>query len=210
MKKKRFLALVLTAIMTAASLAGCASKSGNGSTEDGASTTATRQTTGTQTQTEEKTEKAGKTFPVTVTDQLGREVTVEKEPQKLVSGYYISTSIVIALDLEDKLVGVEAKAGKRAIYKLAAEDIVNLPSVGTAKEFDLEGCAALSPDLVIVPAKLKDKIASMEELGLTVIAVNPENNDLLKEAVELIGKATGQTAKADDLVKTIDKGISSL
>ena len=158
MKKKRFLALVLTAIMTAASLAGCVSKSGNGSTEAGASTTATRQTTGTQTQTEEKTEEAGETFPVTVTDQLGREVTIEKEPQKLVSGYYISTSIVIALDLEDKLVGVEAKAGKRAIYKLAAEDIVNLPSVGTAKEFDLEGCAALSPDLVIVPAKLKDKI----------------------------------------------------
>ena len=204
MKKKRLLALVLTAIMTAASLAGCTSKSGNGSTEAGVSTTATRQTTGTQTQTEEKTEEAGETFPVTVTDQLGREITIEKEPQKLVSGYYISTSIVIALNLEDKLVGVEAKAGKRAIYKLAAEDIVNLPSVGTAKEFDLEGCAALSPDLVIVPAKLKDKIASMEELGLTVIAVNPENNDLLKEAVELIGKATGQTAKADDLVKISD------
>lgn len=210
MNKKRFLALVLTAIMTAASLAGCASKSGNKSTETGAPTTATEQTTGTQTQTEENTEEAKVTFPVTVTDQLGREVTIEKEPQKLVSGYYISTSIVIALDLEDKLVGVEAKAGKRAIYKLAAEDIVNLPSVGTAKEFDLEGCAALSPDLVIVPAKLKDKIASMEELGLTVIAVNPENNDLLKEAVELIGRATGQTAKAEDLVNTIDKGISSL
>ena len=210
MKKKRFLALVLTAIMTAASLAGCASKSGSKSTENSASTTATRQTTGTQTQTEEKIEETKETFPVTVTDQLGREVTIEKEPQKLVSGYYISTSIVIALDLEDKLVGVEAKAGKRAIYKLAAENIVALPSVGTAKEFDLEGCAALSPDLVIVPAKLKDKIASMEELGLTVIAVNPENNDLLKEAVELIGKATGQTAKADDLVKTIDKGISTL
>ena len=207
MKKKRFLALVLTAVMTAASLAGCASKSGSKSTESGAPTTATEQTTGTQTQTEENTEEAGVTFPVTVTDQLGREVTIEKEPQKLVSGYYISTSIVIALDLEDKLVGVEAKAGKRAIYKLAAEDIVNLPSVGTAKEFDLEGCAALSPDLVIVPAKLKDKIASMEELGLTVIAVNPENNDLLKEAVELIGRATGQTAKAEDLVNTIDKGI---
>ena len=213
MKKKRLLALVLTVIMTAASLAGCASKSGSKSTENSASTTATRQTTGTQTQTEEKieeTKETKETFPVTVTDQLGREVTIEKEPQKLVSGYYISTSIVIALDLEDKLVGVEAKAGKRAIYKLAAENIVALPSVGTAKEFDLEGCAALSPDLVIVPAKLKNKIASMEELGLTVIAVNPENNDLLKEAVELIGKATGQTAKADDLVKTIDKGISSL
>ncbi len=209
MKKKRFLALILAAIMTAASLAGCASKSGSSkSTETGATTSVVEQTTAAQ--AEEKTEEAKEAFPVTVTDQLGREVTIEKEPQKLVSGYYISTSIVIALDLEDKLVGVEAKAGKRAIYKLAAENIVNLPSVGTAKEFDLEGCASLSPDLVIVPAKLKDKISSMEELGLTVIAVNPEDNDLLKEAIELIGKATGQTAKADDLVKTMDTGISSL
>ena len=42
----------------------------------------------------------------------------------------------------DKMVGIEAKADKRAIYKLAAPDLIELPSVGTAKEFDLEGCAA--------------------------------------------------------------------
>ncbi|MFR6588965.1 MAG: hypothetical protein ACLURV_00685 [Gallintestinimicrobium sp.] len=34
------------------------------------------------------------------------------------------------------MVGIEAKAGKRAIYKLAAPDLIELPSVGTAKEFD--------------------------------------------------------------------------
>ena len=40
-------------------------------------------------------------YPVTVTDQAGREVTIEEEPEKLVSGYYISTSLLIALDLDD-------------------------------------------------------------------------------------------------------------
>ena len=85
-------------------------------------------------------------YPIAVTDQAGREVTIEDEPEKLVSGYYISTSLLIALDLDEKLVGVEAKADKRAIYRLGAPALIDLPSVGTAKEFDLEGCVAAATD----------------------------------------------------------------
>ena len=54
-------------------------------------------------------EAAGGNFPVTVTDQAGREVTIEKEPETLVSSYYISTSLLMALDIDEKLVGVENK-----------------------------------------------------------------------------------------------------
>ena len=126
------------------------------------------------------------TYPVTITDHLGREVTIEKQPESFVSGYYISTSLMIALGLDDQLVGVEAKADKRNIYKLSAPELTELPSVGTAKEFDLEGCAALKPDLVIVPTKLKDSIPAMEELGLTVIAVNPEDQTKLFETIDMV------------------------
>ena len=76
-------------------------------------------------------------YPVTVTDQAGREVTIEKEPESIVSGYYISTSLLLALGLKDKVTGIEAKADKRPIYKLAAPEFLELPNVGTAKEFDL-------------------------------------------------------------------------
>ena len=41
------------------------------------------------------------------------EVTIEEEPEKLVSGYYITTSMLIALGQQDKLVGIEAKADSR-------------------------------------------------------------------------------------------------
>ena len=63
------------------------------------------------------------TYPLTVTDQLGREVTIETEPKTLASGYYISTSLLIALGLQDELVGVEAKADKRTIYSLSAPEL---------------------------------------------------------------------------------------
>ena len=185
---KRFLALILS-LMMIFSLIGCASNEKN-------EETAEPEVEETQPEAEEPVASA---FPVTVTDQAGRTVTIEAEPQSIVSGYYISTSLLIALDQEDKLVGIEAKADKRPIYRLSAPQLIDLPNVGTAKEFDLEGCAALEPDLVILPIKLQNAVPTLEELGLTVLLVNPETQELLDEAVELVSTATGSTAQAQAL-----------
>ena len=139
-------------------------------------------------------------YPVTVTDHAGREVVIEEEPEKLVSGYYISTSLLIALDLDERLVGIEAKANKRAIYKLSAPELIDLPNVGTAKEFDLEGCAALEPDLVILPIKLKSAVETLEGLGIDVLLVNPENQELLTGMIHMIAAATNTEDKAAELL----------
>lgn len=149
-------------------------------------------------------------YPVTVTDQLGREVVIEKEPESIVSGYYISSSLLIALGQKKRLVGIEAKADGRPIYGLAAPELLELPSVGTAKDFDLEGCAALQPELVIVPAKLKEAIPAMEELGLTVLAVSPEDRALFAEMAELIGIAVNAQERAKALVNHTDALLEAL
>ncbi len=139
-------------------------------------------------------------YPVTVTDQAGRQVTIGQEPETLVSGYYISTSLLIALGLDDRLVGLEAKADKRPIYSLSAPALLELPNVGSAKEFDLEGCAALEPDLVLLPLKLKQTARALEELGITVLYVNPENQALLEEMIGLIAAATDTQEEAQALL----------
>lgn len=139
-------------------------------------------------------------YPVTVTDQAGREVVIEDYPETLVSGYYISSSALIALGQEEKLVGIEAKADKRPIYSLSAPELIALPSVGTAKEFDLEGCIALEPDLVILPQKLKDVAAILEGLGIDALLVNPENGELLTEMIELFGVALDCRPQAEELL----------
>ena len=58
--------------------------------------------------------------------------------------------------MEDHVTGIEAKADSRPIYHLAAPHFLELPNVGTLKEFDLEGAAALNPDLIILSVRLKD------------------------------------------------------
>lgn len=143
------------------------------------------------------------TYPVTVVDMAGREVTLEKRPERIVSGYYISSSLLIALDVDDRLVGIEAKANKRPIYKLSAESLIELPSVGSAKEFDLEGCIALEPDLVILPKKLKDAAKTMEELGITVVLVNPENEEDLLNMAHLVAVLTDSLEREAMLVDFI-------
>ena len=139
-------------------------------------------------------------YPVTLTDQAGRKVTIQEEPQRIVSGYYISTSALIALGLQDKLVGIEAKAAKRPIYQRSAPQLIDLPNVGTAKEFDLEGCAALEPDLVILPLKLKDAAKTLKDLGFPVLLVNPEDQAQLEEMISLIAAATNTQSSAQALL----------
>ncbi|MBU5425366.1 ABC transporter substrate-binding protein [Tissierella pigra] len=141
---------------------------------------------------------------IIITDHLGRTVTLDKKAEKIVSGYYITTSMMIALGLEDNVAGIEAKAKSRPIYSLAAPEFLELPNVGTAKEFNLEGTIALEPDLVILPIRLKDAVESLEKMGIKVIAVNPENMDLLKETLKIVGLATGTTERADRLISYYD------
>ena len=146
----------------------------------------------------------------TLTDQTGRQVTLMEAPERIVSGYYISSSALIALGLSDKLVGIEAKAAKRPIYSLSAPELIDLPNVGTAKEFDLEGCIALEPQLVILPAKLKSAAETLEGLGFPVLLVNPESGQQLEEMISLLGQATGTQDRAEELLGFIANQRESL
>lgn len=147
---------------------------------------------------------------IKITDHLGREVILERKAESLVSGYYITTSMLIALGLKDKVVGIEAKADTRPIYSLAAPEFLDLPNVGTAKEFNLEGTISLEPDLVILPLRLKEAVESLEKLGINVIAVNPEDMDLLKESLRMIGQATGTLDRAESLIAYYDEKIEEI
>src|SRR5699024_3257332 len=118
MKQNRILSLVLAGAL-ALNLAACGAPSGSTAASGAASSAAAA-----------SSEAAEAASPLTLTDQAGREVTLEAEPETLVSGYYISTSLLIALGLEDQLVGIEAKADSRPIYARSAPQLLDLPSVG--------------------------------------------------------------------------------
>ena len=147
---------------------------------------------------------------VTITDQAGREVSIESRPEKIVSGYYISTSILLSLDCKDRLAGIEAKAKDRSIYALAAPELLDLPNVGSAKDFNLEACIALEPDLVILPKKLQESALALEEAGISVLLISPEDDALLAEAVTIIAGAVGESERGEELLRYYDEADQKL
>lgn len=140
---------------------------------------------------------APKEESITIVDQAGREVTLKKPAEKVVSGYYIATSTLIGLGQKDKLVGVEMKADKRAIYQKTAPEITSLPAMGNKKTFHIEECAKAAPDVVFLPVSLKSSVDKLEELGMKVILLEPESMESFDEAVNIIAKACGAQEQAN-------------
>ncbi len=149
------------------------------------------------------------TDTVTITDQLGRTVSVKKDVQRIVSTYYISSSLLIALGARDKLVGIEMKADAREIYKRAAPEFLELPAVGSGKGVNIEEIAKLAPDVVILPIKLADSVAQLEELNIPVIVINPETMDNFIDCVLIVSKAVGCEERGEELVGYYESIIQS-
>ena len=141
---------------------------------------------------------------VTVSDAAGRTVTLDSPPRRIVSGYYITTSMLIALGLKDNLVGIEAKAQERNLYRLTAPELMTLPDTGTAKNFQLEACLSLAPDLVILPIKLKSAAEDLNGFDIKTVLVNPENAENLLDTIRMLGTLCGAAEQADVLISACD------
>lgn len=202
---KKIISFVLTAVMSAMVMAGCSGQTNTSGQSQSASSVASSvsqsETASSASQTNVQTQ-----YPITLTDQVGNEVVIEHQPERIVSGYYISSSACLALGLKDHLVAVEEKIQQRPIYQYAAADIMDsLGNVGSAKAFDLETCLNSDPDLVILPKKAKDYAQTLAEMGIPTLVVNPENQDQLVEMITLLGQATNENEKADELIAAYEK-----
>jgi iron complex transport system substrate-binding protein len=136
-------------------------------------------------------------FPLTITDDMGNEVTIEAEPQRIVSMAPSHTQLLYALGLGDKVVGVTEYCS----YPPEAQE---KPKVGGFSDIDLEQAVGLDPDLVLGTSIHAQSVGpALVERGLKVVLINPETVDDVLEKIVLVGRVTGReeaaTALADEL-----------
>ncbi len=144
------------------------------------------------------------TFPVTVTDDLGRKVTVEKEPQRIVSLAPANTEIAASLGLMPKLVGVTT-------YDDYPPEVKSLPKVGDFMTPNLEAIAAAKPDLVLVTGGVQaDVVKKLEGLGAVVLAVDPKTIKGTMASIATVGRVTGTSTKAAEVVADVSAGVDVL
>lgn len=145
-------------------------------------------------------------FPVELTDDAGRAVTIDDEPQRIVSLAPSNTEIVCALDACDRIVGVTD-------FDDYPPEIADVDKVVTMAQVDVEAVVAAEPDLVIAagneltPTSVVDQLA---DLGLPVLVLYPESLHEVSNDIELVGRAIGQSEEATALIAEMDDRIAAV
>jgi iron complex transport system substrate-binding protein len=129
----------------------------------------------------------------TYTDDLGRTVTLDGVPQRLVSISPACTEILFGLGLGEKVAGVTE-------YCNYPEEALSVDKVGTFTNPNLETIVALGPDLVLAAGGLqKELLDRMEALGLNVYVVDPTTFAETVETIREVGVITGAEETADEV-----------
>ncbi|MCG0276383.1 MAG: cobalamin-binding protein [Thermosediminibacteraceae bacterium] len=143
------------------------------------------------------------TYPITVKDQMGREVTIEKEPERIVSLAPSNTEILFALGLGDRVVGVTD-------YCDYPEEAKKKEKIGGFADPNMEKIISLKPDLVLATSMHEQPVRKLEELEIPVIVLEPQNLEEVFESLELIGKVTNKVQQAQDLVASLQSRIRAI
>ena len=138
----------------------------------------------------------------TFTDDAGRQVSVSKVPERIVSHVPPITETLFALGLGEKLVGVSD-------YCDYPEEAKQVPSIGDYFNPSVENIVAAEPDLVLTDGH-SDSIKQLDELGVTYLVIDPKDIDDIFESIELLGKATGVEKTARELIDDMKRDIQSV
>jgi iron complex transport system substrate-binding protein len=142
--------------------------------------------------------------PGNIVDGLGRSVTIDKIPQRIVSLAPSNTEILFALGLGDKVVGVTE-------YCNYPKEAMTKPKVGGFSNVDIEKVVSLEPDLVLAThIHEKTVIPTLEKLGLTVVAITPGSLNEVLDGITLVGKITGQSGEASKLINDLGTRIEAV
>ena len=137
---------------------------------------------------------------ITVVDMLGNEVTFDMPAERCVTVYYGVTYTMMALGLQEKLIGIESNAGSRPLYKYSAAELLSIESVGSLREFSPETAIALNPDVVFLNKRLLEYKDVLEAVGIKVIMINMETQSEFEYMIGLIAMVCGKPERADALI----------
>lgn len=143
-------------------------------------------------------------YPLTLRDDLGREITLERQPRWFVSLAPSITEMLFAMEMGDHLLAVtewDAYPEKAKALRDAGS------SVGAIDQPDLEIIAGLGPDLVIAsshtPAAVLGRIEQLSPAARAVSLHHDSFADVLADIGQL-GRIVGVPGRALSLIRSLE------
>ena len=138
-------------------------------------------------------------YPISITDDLGNNVEITKEPAKIVSLSPANTEILFALGVGDKVVG-------RTDYCNYPEEAVKVETIGDYNNPNVEKIISLAPDVVLAGDLISDDIRSqIEATGAKVLTYTPMSVDAVESTIINTGKIVNANDKAKEITDSMTK-----
>ena len=143
-------------------------------------------------------------MPMTYTDGLGREITLDSTPERIVSLAPSNTEILFAVGAGLQVIGRDEFSDYPA--EAASIEVIG----GSFGEYNVEAIVALEPDLVLAaeinPPEL---VQQLEDLGLTVYYLaNPTTLEGMHTNLETVASLTGHDAT--ELVDSLKTRVAAV
>ncbi len=132
---------------------------------------------------------------VEVTDMTQRTVTLDAPATRVVAITAANVEVLYALGAGDTLVG----RGEYCDYPAEALDV---PSVKSGTDLNVEEILALEPDVVLMDTmgQTTEQVEALENAGVKVVMTKEDGIEGVYTAIELIGKVVGKNDEAAALV----------
>lgn len=142
-------------------------------------------------------------FPLTLTDDAGRQVTIERRPERIVSLAPSNTEILFAVGAGERVVGVDT-------FSDHPGEVASLPRLGGLTDTNFEKIVELAPDLILTIGGTDEQVARLEELGITVLVIQPETFEDVLDRIRLIGRVVGEEQAAADLLAEMGARVDAV
>ena len=145
------------------------------------------------------------TTVINVTDMMGREITLDKPAERIVALAASDCEILYAIGAGETLVG-------RGEYCDYPAEVLDVPSVQSGSETNVEQIIALEPQVVVmsIMAQSKDQVGILEAAGIKVVAVNAQDIEGVYTAIGLMGTITGRDLGAASVVNDMRAAFAEL
>ncbi len=146
---------------------------------------------------------------VSVVDDEGYTTNFTSVPQRIISLAPSNTQIAFAVGIGDRVVGVTDY--DQYPYNFTAWFAAgNMTSVGGYSTPNKETIASLNPDLILATTVNDPDVVTLRNLGYKVLVLNPNDVNGIYADINIVGKATGATQNATDLVNQLSTQISNI
>jgi iron complex transport system substrate-binding protein len=145
-------------------------------------------------------------YGITVIDDWGRTVTIEKKPERIVSLAPVNTEILFALGLGANVVGVTDFCNYPA-------EAVNKEKVGGMTTVSVEKVINLNPDLVVALNLNGEETVDIIDDYFPVLVIDQQKVTRIEDVftrIELVGKITGEEEQATALVAELRGRVESI